>query len=134
MLPKNEGYAGKIRVNGKEMTYNEAETLFKKKVPPLKHFPCHFSSPKAAIKPLSGTFIPPSVKSSLPEAKMTQKEADRALYKRLSAKMDEIVKKATEEGRLPEKPTEKNALNVLSKKMVELIKNIKQSEKKDLFQ
>ena len=125
MLPKNEGYAGKIRVNGKEMTYNEAETLFKKKVPPAKTLSLPFQQAKTAVKPISGTFIPPSVKSSLPEAKMTQKEADRALYKRLSAKMDEIVKKATEEGRLPEKPTEKNALNVLSKKMVELIKKYK---------
>ena len=75
-----------------------------------------------AIKTLKSGNIPSIVKKAPTEARMTPKEVDRALYRRLSERVNQIVQKATNEGRLPEKPKEKKAIDTLGKKMVDLIK------------
>ena len=117
---------------GKETTYLKTEPLPKEKVvtevnPPATKPVLGTESLQNAIKTLKNGNLPSIAKKAPTEVKMTQKEADRALYKRLSERVNQIVQKATDEGRTPNK-TEGKDLITLDKKMSKLIKKNKLKE------
>lgn len=127
-LPIQTDLPSKIVSKAKEFIQKPTENA--KEVQTTPATPILASTPQSntlpgGVKTLLGRNIPLEAKTTPTETKMTQKEVDRVLYKKISEQVNQVVQKATDEGRLPNE-SERKEIKTFDKKMAKLIRKNKQ--------